>query len=265
LAARLRVLYADFEVTPAEEGADFDVGLDPPSLLRRWYRPNVVFRFDGSLPFKPLPRSQAFALFETGLNWCVAHHARNHLAIHAAAIEKNGLVALLPAPPGSGKSTLSAGLLSRGWRLLSDEMALLQMDDGRVSPCPRPISLKNESIDLMRRISPESTILLTARETIKGTVAHMKPPPGSVRCSDAAPARWIVLPRFVADAPCHLTPLSNGMAFMELATNSFNYNLLGEEAFQLLGRVVDGCRCHELRYGNLTDALDVFDDLAERR
>jgi predicted ATPase len=29
---------------------------------------------------------------------------------------------ILPAPPGSGKSTLCAALVTRGWRLLSDEL-----------------------------------------------------------------------------------------------------------------------------------------------
>ena len=57
--------------------------------------------------------------------------------------------------PGSGKSTLAAGLVYRGgWRLLSDELALLSLGDGAVSALPKPISLKNESIAIMKRFAP---------------------------------------------------------------------------------------------------------------
>ena len=41
-----------------------------------------------------------------------------------------------------------------GWRLLSDEMTLLSTSDGQIYPVPRPISLKNESIDVIQKLSP---------------------------------------------------------------------------------------------------------------
>ena len=135
----LAELYGQFEVRNTHEAfADFHVSVNPPPTLRRWLRPQVRFSFDGMQPFKPLPRDQAFPMLEWGLNWCVSTQAHHYLIIHAAVVEKNGLAAILPAPPGSGKSTLTAGLVLSGWRLLSDELTLIDRKTGLLHALPRP-------------------------------------------------------------------------------------------------------------------------------
>ena len=112
-------MYGEFPVVPADEFADFDVRVAPPVGLRRWILLQAFFHFDDRPSFRPLPPGQAFPLLEWGLNWRVAAHAHQFLIVHAAVIVK-AAGRILPAPPGSGKSTLCAGLISRGWRLLSD-------------------------------------------------------------------------------------------------------------------------------------------------
>src|SRR5262245_4807368 len=149
------------------------------------------------MPFKPLPRSHAFAMFEWCLNWCIESQANHYLMMHAAIIERQGSAAILAAPPGSGKSTLTAGLVSRGWRLLSDELTLIDPADGMAVPMSRPVSLKNESIDVVRDFVPEAVIGPIARDTIKGSVAHLKPPADSVnRVGERARPRWVIFPKF---------------------------------------------------------------------
>jgi HprK-related kinase A len=109
VAEGLVELYGQFEVRDSHFAfADFHIEINAPGLLRRWFRPQVNFSFDGDLPFKPLPLDQAYPMLEWGLNWCVSMHAHQYLIIHAGVVEKNGLAAILPAPPGSGKSTLAA-------------------------------------------------------------------------------------------------------------------------------------------------------------
>ena len=63
---------------------------------------------------------------------------------------------LLPAAPGSGKTTLCAGLSLRGWRLLSDEFGLIRPGTTDLVPVPRPMALKNESIDVIRQFDREA-------------------------------------------------------------------------------------------------------------
>ncbi|HYC24305.1 MAG TPA: hypothetical protein VEI94_16465 [Candidatus Bathyarchaeia archaeon] len=47
--------------------------------------------------------------------------------VHAAAVERGGASVLLCAPSGGGKSTLTAGLVRRGWRTLGDDKLLLRL------------------------------------------------------------------------------------------------------------------------------------------
>src|SRR5437764_7920769 len=189
--------YADYPCEDENGFADFHVGILPPRGARRWLKPQIAFQFDGATPFFPLPADQAFAMLEWGLNWCVSFHCHQYLIVHAAAVEKSGLALLLPGSPGAGKSTLCAGLVSRGWRLLSDELTLLELGTGCVVPLPRPISLKNQSIEVIRCFAPEAVFTAPVHDTAKGSVAHMRAPVESVRrASDEARPRWIVLPKF---------------------------------------------------------------------
>ena len=155
VAQDLRQQYAEYELSNGTELIDFHVTVQPPFAYRRWVRPQVSFYLDANTPFKPLPLAQGFAMFEWGLNWCIASNAHHFLNIHAAVVERGGRALVLPGAPGNGKSTLCAALVSQGWRLLSDEMTLVNLKDGLISPVPRPISLKNESIDVIRSLSPD--------------------------------------------------------------------------------------------------------------
>ncbi|MFP5382053.1 MAG: HprK-related kinase A [Gammaproteobacteria bacterium] len=265
VAEGLAQLYGQFEVrSPHEAFADFHVSVDPPRGLRRWVRPQVSFALDGVPPFKPLPLDQAFPMLEWGLNWCVSTRAHQYLIIHAGVVEKNGRAAILPAPPGSGKSTLTAALMLSGWRLLSDELTLIDRKSGLLHPLPRPISLKNQSIDIIRAFNAEAFVNRESRDTVKGTVAHLRPLRESVR-RQHEPARpgWVIFPRWVAGAPATLQPRSRAQTFMFLAQNAFNYSHLGADGFRVGSALIDQATCYDFEYGALDDAIATFDRLAE--
>lgn len=266
VAEGLAELYGQFEVRSAHETfADFHVSVNPPASLRRWLRPQAAFSFDGMQPFKPLPRDQAFPMLEWGLNWCVSTQAHHYLIIHAAVVEKNGLAAILPAPPGSGKSTLTAGLVLSGWRLLSDELTLIDRKTGLIQPLPRPVSLKNRSIDVIRQFDPDAYINRASHDTVKGTVAHMRPPRESVRRQhETARLGWVIFPKWEAGAPTILTPRSQAQTFMFLAQNAFNYSHLGADGFRVGAALVDQTACYDFHYSDLHDAIAAFDRLADR-
>lgn len=262
LAPALRLVYADYPLETTDTFADFHVSLRRPASLRYFFGRQVLFDFEGFTSFKPLPLDQVFPMLEWGMNWCISTHSHHYLIIHAAVIERDGLAVVMPAPPGSGKSTLCAGLVSRGWRLLSDELAMIRLEDSALVPLARPISLKNQSIDVMRAFAPELQISPPIHDTTKGTVAHLKVPLSCVeRVNEVAMPAWVIFPKYEATSPVRLTPHPKAQAFMELGSQSFNYAKLGKAGFQALAKLVDRSLCFDFRYSSLDDAVDTFNQL----
>jgi HprK-related kinase A len=259
VAEGIELLYGNYPLLAEDSFADFHVGLQPSGGLRRWYKPQVNFDLDGLVPFEPLPEAHAFPMLEWGLNWCISTRAHSWLMIHAAVVERDGCAAILPAPPGSGKSTLCAALVHRGWRLLSDELALLRPDDGLLVPVARPVSLKNRSIDVIRAYVPEAVLSRPVSNTTKGTVAHLKAPADSVaRVRETARPAWIVFPKYEAGAATTMTPLTRTDTFFRVAGNAFNYSEMGARGFTTLAGTIERCAGYDFRYSDLDEAIAGF-------
>ncbi|WP_295582197.1 HprK-related kinase A [uncultured Lamprocystis sp.] len=243
--------------------AHFQVEINSASGIRRWWRAQAVFALDALHPFEPFPREHAFPLLEWGLNWSIATRAHRYLMLHAGALERNGQALLLPAMPGAGKSTLSAALAYRGWRLLSDEFGLIRPTGGDILPLPRAIPLKNRSIPVIREFLPDAFLGPVFPKTRKGDVAHLRPPlPSLARQTEPAQPRWIAFPRFVPGLRRpQLKRLDKSLGFARLAQNAFNYRLLGEGGFMTLVRLVRECTCFSMDYGNLAAAIALIEEI----
>jgi hypothetical protein len=82
--------------------------------------------------------------------------------LHAAAVAIGDRVAVLAAPPGTGKSTLTVALLGRGLAYLSDELAPIDVSGLLVfpyahavclkSPPPKPFELPAGTVVIGRRL-----------------------------------------------------------------------------------------------------------------
>lgn len=257
-------LYDAFSLASPEAFADFHIAVRPASGLRRWIRPQSIFEFDNEIPFKPLAANQGFALLEWGMNWCIYNHAHAYLIIHGAALERNGQALLLPAPSGSGKSTLCGALMSRGWRLLSDELILLNPNDGLIYPLGRPISLKNRSIDVLRAFAPEHPISEPIHDTAKGSVAHMKPTLESVaRSNECAHPRWVIFPQYTQGVNTTITPIGKPELCMRLIDNAFNYNIHGKQGFLAMTRMASGMTAFTAAYQNLDEVVNQINQISD--
>jgi len=213
----------------------------------------------------PFPEEHILPFLEWGINWCVATQAHQYLMLHAGALEKNGNTLLMPAHPGSGKSTICAALCHRGWRLLTDEIALVRPADLALVPFPRLVSLKNQAIAVFRSFAPNAVLGPEYPKTHKGTVCHVRPPTDSIERSDEiGRARWIVLPQFKTGASLSLQPLDKTQAFIQLTDHSFNYALIGLRGFKAMTALVDACDCYTFEYGgDLEQAVAQLNALAD--
>jgi HprK-related kinase A len=264
LCASLHRVYAHFPVEPAAGLFAVTARVRRARGLRRFVRPQVEFEIDGRVPFEPFPAANHLPLLEWGLNWYLAERCNTHLLLHAGVVERGGAGVILPAMPGSGKSTLTAALGANGFRLLSDEFGAVRLDDGRCVPMLRPISLKNESIGIISRLRPDGAMGPTFTGTRRGDVAHLGPDAASVEKRHVPVAvRLVVFPRYEAGAAMALEPMPRAWAFAKLSVNSFNYEILGPAGFEAVGRVIAGADCYRLTYGDLAEAVPAIRKLLD--
>ncbi len=255
-------LYQDFPLLPSDSFADFHIIIERQKGLRRYLNPQVVFITDGQQPFEPFPLNHAFPLFEWGLNWCIARRSHQNLMLHAAVVEKNGKALILPAIPGSGKSTLSAALALSGWRFLSDEFTMIRPQDGKIMPIPRPTPLKNTAIQVIKDSFPNAQLGPLFPKTRKGTVAHLQAPKTSVeQLKQTASPELLIFPKFQAAAELQLNPLNKPYVLFKLASNAFNYELMGKTGFELIKNITSSCSCYNLTYSRFEQILPLLDDL----
>ncbi len=264
LAGPLHSLYRDYPLLAGERvlHGHVEVRDVPGGLLLP--RRRIRFIVDGRAPHEDMPAGQALPVLEWGINLVIALRFHGYLMLHAAVLERGGRALLLPAWPGHGKTTLCAALAHRGWRLFSDEFGLVRPGTRDLVPIPRPMPLKNESIEVIRAFAPEAFLGPLVAGTRKGTIAHVRAPADSVaRAHQAAPAGWIVFPRWEAGAALSLEEIPKSEGFMQLATNAFNYEMLGEAGFGTARSLIDGARCFRLVYSGLDSAVDALRRLAD--
>lgn len=257
----LRKLYGDYQILPAESFSDFHLSLRPSDMVQKW-RKKIDFYSDGQRPFNRIESQHAYAFLEWGMNWCVSTTANEHLKLHAAVLAKNGIGLVLPGLPGAGKSTLAAALCLTGWRILSDEHALVPFRTHNLVPLCRPVSLKNRSIEIIKNFDANVVLGPETHETHKGTVAHMK----ADLASDShdpklIPARLIIFPRYSQGSKLVLQKKPKTEAFMFAGLHSFNYSLLSQTGFDTMCILMDNVSCYDLTFSELDKALQVIEKL----
>ena len=261
MAAQLASVYRHFPFLAGPQWADLHVDLMRPMGLRSLVRPQVRFSSERETPFEPFPEDTALPLFEWGANWLISRRMNNVLLFHAGVLEKEGLALVLPAVPGSGKSTLTSALSLRGWRLLSDEFGAFDPGLRAFRPVLKPAALKNDSIEVIRQWSADAPLGPEFPKTRKGTVAHLAPSLAAVDAvHEFAQPGAIVLPKWQAGAATQWSPVPASEAFAELAFNAFNYNVMGQAGFHAVVHLVRRCPAWRLVYSNLDEALTTLSD-----
>lgn len=263
LVEPLRTVYGHYPFQSPAGFVDVNVDLVRTPGVRGLLRPGLTFLADGIDPFGEQPWGMTLPALEWGMNWCFSSLFNQHLLLHAGSLELNGHGLLLIGEPGSGKSTLTAALTSGGARCLSDEFGILRLADRALLPLPKPIALKNRSIDLIRSWSQDVVLGPTFRNTHKGDVAHMALPQRSVdqRKVPALP-RNIVFPAWRLNAPVSVHLLGRAEAYNLIAHNSFNFTTTAEPGFDAVDWLVRNCACHRMAFGSLDDALPALRKLS---
>jgi HprK-related kinase A len=180
--------------------------------------------------------------------------------LHASAVERDGRALLLSGVSGAGKSTLAALLMTRGWRLMGDEFALVDPASGLVHAFPRLISLKNESVSVLQRAAPDARFGPLLAGTPKGDIRHLVPDATAIAAMDrpAVPA-LLLFPTFgPAEA---VREVGAAETFVRLTQASTNYVALGERGFGALGRLLQQVPVRAIDYADTDNGLALVERL----
>ena len=258
----LAALYAPYP--EPDDPCDFTVRLEPEKPWRRWVRPAVAIRGDFVLPDAvPMALGHGLLAAEMGMNLQMALGQKQYLLLHAASAEKDGKALILTGESGAGKSTLVALLGERGWRLMGDEFALLDLDSGDLHAFPRAISLKNGAIRVMEGKAPADRFGPRLEGTPKGTIRHLRPNRLALDAmGEPATPVLILFPRFGSAGA--VRPVGQAEVFMRLTQASTNYVALGAPGFEALTRLVSTCPAAAIDYADTKTALSLVDLLWEQ-
>lgn len=266
LVADFKDLYQDYPLRTASGIDDLSVALWRSRKPRYWFRPHVEAAIEEARIFDPQPSRFATLLLESCLNWAFGLYLSRYLLLHAAVVERDGMAIIMPGPSGSGKSTLCAALAVRGWRLLSDEIAIVRPEDCMLIPNPRPISLKNKAIDLMQGFAPDAHFSQRHFGTGKGTISFMRADKRDVaRGDELAVPSLVIFPRYSADATGvpRFEAVDRIKSFMGLVDQSINYDGLHRQGFDAISCLVERCDAFELEFADIDAAVDTLYDACQ--
>lgn len=257
---QVRTLYRDYP-EPEDGIADFNVRLFAARPWRRVLRPSVMIGGDFTIPdAAPLPLAQGLLAAEMGMNLQMALAQRRYLLLHASAVERDGRALLMTGESGAGKSTLAALLMTRGWRLMGDEFALLDPASGQVHAFPRLISLKNAAIGVMERAAPDGRFGPLLAGTPKGDIRHLVPNAAAITAM-AVPAVPALLLFPTYGQAQDVRPVGPAEAFVRLTQASTNYVAMGERGFDALTGLVARVPVRAIDYPDTETALALVETL----
>jgi hypothetical protein len=213
-----------------------------------------------------LDLGDALATFWERLSFHLLNGLGDAFALHAAVLDKENCIVLLPGETGSGKTRLALWYRLHGFKLASDEIVTVSVKPAGTNKIvidgvlARPLMVKCLA-DASPLLRPNEVPVAQIR-SFSGLMVRLE---GSASWSQRPIDRgFMVFPRFVAGAQLSLTPLTAGETALRLMGNCLNARNLPRGGLSF----ARGLACHlpavALVYG-ATDQLDGMLDVLTRQ
>jgi hypothetical protein len=179
------------------------------------------------------------------------------VVLHAGAVMFNNKAALVVGPTGSGKSSLVAWLIARGFGYLSDEITLLFGGEPTVQGFPRALVLKRGSVEKLLAMPYFRDVDSIAA----GQSVMLRPQSRHDAAANLHPCNLIVFPEYVEGAELQIEPVGAAQIALRLVENNVNARNLPDGGFATLVHMARHAPAFALRYGDfdqLNDRVDVL-------
>jgi len=148
------------------------------------------------------------------LNVLVSFIESHAFTLHAAAVARDNKGILLTARGGSGKTTLTAYLISHGHQLINDDAVHVAADPMNMVPIPIAMSIKEGSWDILAQWFdhlPQQTAF-----GLPGSQQRYLPPDDVQVCTHAVPCSIVCFPCYRAHADTELVAIDRPTALSRL-------------------------------------------------
>jgi hypothetical protein len=234
---------------------EFIVSVDGRRMLCRRLSPAAPASFHVYL----LGQALSYALVRQGFE-----------PLHATAVVVNGEAVAFLGGNAFGKSTLAACFLAQGYRLLTDDLLVVDRSGAALRVFPGPARLKLFP-RIARRFLPRSAGVSTMNADTEKLILPIDP---ELNCTTPARLRAVYSltePRKTARRrTIGIEMLSPRAAFVELLRGTFNPRLAGAarlaSQFETITRVTESLRVSRIHYPRTLDRLSdvrqaILDDL----
>ena len=200
----------------------------------------------------------ARALMEV-TSFALAQKSVGGLLFHAATLTWRGRGLLLPGKSGTGKTTLSGWLSTKGLRYLTDELSFVPDRSQRIVAFPRPLNIKTSGLHALRGHYD----LASDSEALTGRVVALAQPTHARErgSGNSTPLGLIVFPRYRQDAEVGLTPLSGGQTGLRLMACLLNARNLQAHGFPSVAKLGGSVTAYELTYSDVEQLEPLLADL----
>lgn len=207
---------------------------DPPEVLERC----------GSLG------ADQASILASALNLWAAIHSRRHYVFHAGCVERAGRGILIPGPSHCGKSTLTAGLLQRGFALLSDEIGAIEVESGRLARYRRALWLRPQSL---RVLGLDDSLGASLRGADSRVVS---PAEMGAKWTARSPVPVLVVcPQFQQRAATRIERIRPGPAVIALMESSCSQARFKVAGLDLIIDLARRLPCYRLVFSDLGEAV----------
>jgi len=206
-----------------------------------------------------IPKQQLAAFFNDRLRKLVFTPSDYFLASHSAVLAKGDKCLMMPAVSYSGKSTLSAALLSADYEYFSDEMAVIDCNY-QARPVPLGIGLKHGSWQILKSYLPQLAGL-AEQQRWDGIPLKYVPIDDSIcHGKDRKKVSHLVFPKYTKDSSAELSPLSTPQAVFQLFEAGFTMQgeFSKDQVIELLSWV-ESIPAYKFVFSQLDEAIDCLE------
>ncbi len=169
------------------------------------------------------------------------------MAIHAGLVSNEKGSLLLPADSGSGKSSVTTWLLTRGWNYHTDELVMIDLDSDKINAFTRPLNIKAAGLDTIGKIFD----LEKHKEQIRSSNMVTMIPHRLVNPTyktKIPELRAVVFPKYSTDTEPGIQKISGAEAGLEMMRSNVIARNLPGHGFANVIRLVRNLPAYRLHY-----------------